>query len=94
MQDIINLQKLQNMSMFQHSAAQLPGLQSLSSQGLLNSPLNLSVGGASALPPAPNENAVSPQLPQLILASGQLIQGIQGAQLLIPTAQGRMDFHT
>lgn len=83
------------MSMFQHSTqmgAQIPGLQSLGSQtsSLLNSPLNLSVGGASALPPAPNESAVSPQLPQLILASGQLIQGIQGAQLLIPTAQGML----
>lgn len=81
------------MSMFQHSAqltAQLPGLPNLGNQSsaLLNSPLNLSVGGASALPPAPNESAVSPQLPQLILASGQLIQGIQGAQLIIPTAQG------
>lgn len=29
-----------------------------------------------------------PALPQLILASGQLVQGIQGAQLLIPTSQG------
>lgn len=93
-QDIINLQKLQNMSMFQHTAqlsGQLPGLPNLGgnqTSSLLNSPLNLSVGGASALPPAPNESAVSPQLPQLILASGQLIQGIQGAQLIIPTAQG------
>lgn len=30
----------------------------------------------------------STQMPQLILASGQIIQGIQGAQLLIPTSQG------
>jgi hypothetical protein len=30
----------------------------------------------------------SPQLPQLILTSGQLVQGIQGAQVLIPTPQG------
>lgn len=29
------------------------------------------------------------QMPQLILASGQLIQGVQGAQLLIPTSQGK-----
>nr|CAD7259635.1 unnamed protein product [Timema shepardi] len=28
-------------------------------------------------------------MPQLILASGQLVQGIQGAQLLIPTSQGK-----
>lgn len=27
-------------------------------------------------------------MPQLILASGHMIQGIQGAQLLIPTSQG------
>jgi hypothetical protein len=27
-------------------------------------------------------------MPQFILASGQLVQGIQGAQLLIPTSQG------
>ncbi|KAL7014220.1 hypothetical protein ACKWTF_015809 [Chironomus riparius] len=30
----------------------------------------------------------SPQLPQLILTSGQLVQGIQGAQVLVPTPQG------
>ncbi|XP_056639270.1 POU domain, class 6, transcription factor 2 [Diorhabda sublineata] len=29
-----------------------------------------------------------PSMPQFILASGQLVQGIQGAQLLIPTSQG------
>lgn len=90
MQDIINLQKLQNLSIFQHP--QLSGLPNIGNQtsNLLHSPLNLSVGGGAAatLPPVPNESAVSPQLPQLILTSGQLIQGIQGAQLLIPTAQG------
>lgn len=32
------------------------------------------------------------QMPQLILASGQLIQGVQGAQLLIPTSQGKYYF--
>lgn len=31
-------------------------------------------------------------MPQFILASGQLVQGIQGAQLLIPTSQGKIDF--
>lgn len=30
----------------------------------------------------------SPQMPQLVLASGQLGQGIQGAQVLMPTPQG------
>lgn len=29
-------------------------------------------------------------MPQFILTSGQLVQGIQGAQLLIPTSQGRL----
>jgi hypothetical protein len=32
----------------------------------------------------------SPQMPQLVLASGQLGQGIQGAQVLIPTSQGEL----
>ncbi|GBP80988.1 hypothetical protein EVAR_62450_1 [Eumeta japonica] len=41
------------------------------------------VGGGSMLPPG-----MPSPMPQLILASGQLIQGIQGAQLLIPTSQG------
>ncbi|XP_055916106.1 POU domain, class 6, transcription factor 2 isoform X2 [Eupeodes corollae] len=51
--------------------------------GVGNSPVasNLIAGGCS--PPA-----ASAQMPQLILASGQLVQGVQGAQLLIPTAQG------
>lgn len=31
-------------------------------------------------------------MPQLILASGQLVQGIQGAQLLIPTSQGKAKY--
>ncbi|KAF5273946.1 hypothetical protein FQA39_LY01061 [Lamprigera yunnana] len=47
-----------------------------------NSPTN-----TTALPPP----LASPQpapMPQFILASGQLVQGIQGAQLLIPTSQG------
>lgn len=33
------------------------------------------------------------QMPQLILASGQLVQGVQGAQLLIPTSQGAIITH-
>lgn len=32
------------------------------------------------------------QMPQLILASGQLMQGVQVAQLLIPSTQGLSDF--
>ncbi|CAH0554814.1 unnamed protein product [Brassicogethes aeneus] len=43
--------------------------------------------------PMPQQNPlINPQqpapMPQFILASGQLVQGIQGAQLLIPTSQG------
>lgn len=33
-------------------------------------------------------------LPQLVLASGQIMQGIQGAQLLIPTSQGMNSFNS
>lgn len=63
----------------------------------LTSPLNLSVASEA---PVPNVNelgsSLAPlagahgnnQLPQLILASGQILQGIQGAQLLIPTSHG------
>uniref|UniRef100_A0A336LA90 CSON007473 protein n=1 Tax=Culicoides sonorensis TaxID=179676 RepID=A0A336LA90_CULSO len=74
MQDLINLQKLQNLSIFQHPqlASQIPGLSNLSGnpgQNLLNSPLNLSLAGHTPIPPAPNEGSMSPQLPQLILAS-------------------------
>lgn len=52
---------------------------------------------ANSLPPSqPQQTSIPPLLasqqpapmPQFILASGQLIQGIQGAQLLIPTSQG------
>lgn len=32
-------------------------------------------------------------MPQMILTSGHLIQGIQGAQLLIPTSQGKPIFY-
>ncbi|XP_065155384.1 POU domain, class 6, transcription factor 1-like isoform X2 [Atheta coriaria] len=48
----------------------------------LQSQLQTSLAAAATAPqqPAP--------MPQFILASGQLVQGIQGAQLLIPTSQG------
>lgn len=54
-------------------------------------PLSAQPPPAPSLPP-PNHLMQSPQpapMPQLILASGQLVQGIQGAQLLIPTSQGK-----
>ncbi|KAF7279933.1 hypothetical protein GWI33_006561 [Rhynchophorus ferrugineus] len=53
-------------------------------------PLNPQPPTASSLPQT-NPLLQSPQpapMPQFILASGQLVQGIQGAQLLIPTSQG------
>lgn len=87
---MLNLQKLQNLAQMQHpslpSLAGLQGLAGLSSAAsTLNSPLNLSVG--SGTPPGAPGGGGS-QMPQFILASGQLVQGIQGAQLLIPTPQG------
>lgn len=96
-QDMLNLQKLQNLVSIQHSPlpslASLQGLSGLSSTAGLNSPLNLSVGSASNLNTSQHSTGGalggSSQLPQLILASGQLIQGVQGAQLLIPTSQGK-----
>lgn len=75
-----------------------PSLQNLSvpPQNLLNTPLNLSLGSSGSngiLGGHANATQLlgSPQptaMPQFILASGQLVQGIQGAQLLIPTSQG------
>lgn len=52
-------------------------------------------GAASTASPPPQmpPPPASAQMPQLILASGQLVQGVQGAQLLIPTAQGKL-FYT
>lgn len=93
---MLSLQKLQQniVSMQQQSPlSSLAGLQGLANltAASLNSPLNLSIGGNI---PALTGN-ISPgldinptQMPQLILASGHLVQGIQAAQLLIPTPQG------
>lgn len=94
---MLSLQKLQQniASMQIPSLSGLQGLASLAatSPNPLGSPLNLSVGAAPTLPcpstgPGNGLNLNSNQMPQLILASGQLVQGIQGAQLLIPTSQG------
>lgn len=93
---MLSLQKLQqNIASMQQqstmpSMAGLQGLGGLSAASL-NSPLNLSVAGAipsSACSTPGGLNLNPTQMPQLILASGQLVQGIQGAQLLIPTSQG------
>ncbi|XP_073956656.1 POU-domain protein pdm3 isoform X3 [Choristoneura fumiferana] len=75
-------------------AANLQGMTSMPSNPVINSPLNLSVSapGMGSPNPVGNSNMLPPAMPspmpQLILASGQLVQGIQGAQLLIPTSQG------
>ena len=69
----------------------------LPSQNLLNTPLNLSLGAAGTngilgnhtTPPQLLNPPQTPSMPQFILASGQLIQGLQGAQILIPTSQGK-----
>lgn len=72
------------------------GLQNLTHR---STPLNLggmSGGGGSGSPLMSTGMQMglgmlpqSPQMPQLVLASGQLGQGIQGAQVLIPTPQGK-----
>ncbi|KAK6620351.1 hypothetical protein RUM44_006752 [Polyplax serrata] len=99
------LQNLNSVSSLVAGLQGLTGLQSMSTplqnltvppQNLLNTPLNLSLGGTNSNGMLGNHSTPSPllnpaqatQMPQLILASGQLVQGIQGAQLLIPTSQG------
>ncbi|XP_058065408.1 pumilio homolog 2 [Anopheles bellator] len=95
MQDMLNLQKLQSLAQLTGASVLAPGLGLPSASPLLaNSPLNLSLSSQSHSPvlglgPAPAPLApAAPQMPQLLLASGQILQGIQGAQLLIPTSQG------
>ncbi|CAH0715738.1 unnamed protein product, partial [Brenthis ino] len=100
LQNLANMQQGMPMSQQQMSqqmsqlAANLQGLTSMPSNPVINSPLNLSVSapGMGSPNPVGNSNMLPPAMPspmpQLILASGQLVQGIQGAQLLIPTSQG------
>jgi len=51
---------------------------------------NVLAAATASPPPTLQAPPASAQMPQLILASGQLVQGVQGAQLLIPTAQGEL----
>nr|XP_040240035.2 POU domain, class 6, transcription factor 2-like isoform X2 [Anopheles coluzzii] len=94
MQDMINLQKLQSLAQLTGASVLGPSLGLPTSPLLGNSPLNLSLSGQNHSPqvlglgPAAPIAAAAPQMPQLLLASGQIMQGIQGAQLLIPTSQG------
>lgn len=98
---MLNLQKLQSLA--QLTSLPGLGLPTGGIPSALlanNSPLNLSLGAqahsptavmgalAAAATPQPLPAAAAAQMPQLILASGQIVQGIQGAQLLIPTSQG------
>ncbi|KAI5745413.1 hypothetical protein M8J76_010827 [Diaphorina citri] len=71
-------------------------------QNMVNAPLNLSLNSnavsANFHPngnprtdlknPSAGSTLPATNMPHFILASGQLVQGIQGAQLLIPTTQG------
>ncbi|XP_063990435.1 POU domain, class 6, transcription factor 1 isoform X6 [Diachasmimorpha longicaudata] len=68
----------------------------VSAAGTVSTPSS-TTAGSHLLPPSSTPMATLPQLlsqpqpvamPQFILTSGQLVQGIQGAQLLIPTSQG------
>ncbi|KAL1462747.1 hypothetical protein WDU94_014559 [Cyamophila willieti] len=80
----------------------MPGLISPTlisqNQNMVNAPLNLSLNSNSVSANGFNTRTDSKNplsgstpptnMPHFILASGQLVQGIQGAQLLIPTTQG------
>lgn len=61
------------------------GLSDSTASGLLSSPMGHQ---NPSIPPPMLPSQQPAPMPQLILASGQLVQGIQGAQLLIPTSQG------
>ncbi|CAH1154124.1 unnamed protein product [Phaedon cochleariae] len=60
------------------------------SPGIMTNPMNSQPPTPNAM--QPSNPLLTPQqpatMPQFILASGHLVQGIQGAQLLIPTSQG------
>lgn len=93
---IITVHDILNMPNFNHLQQMQPlgaGLQNLPHR---STPLSLSGGGGGSGSPLMSTGLPiglglpqSPQMPQLVLASGQLGQGIQGAQVLIPTSQGK-----
>ncbi|KAK7601030.1 hypothetical protein V9T40_008471 [Parthenolecanium corni] len=65
-------------------------------ENLTNAPLNLSLNCSDSIEPEVIKHAIpqllslpnSTSIAQLILTSGQMVQGIQGAQLFVPTSQG------
>lgn len=92
MHDLLNLPN------FSHLQQMPPGMNPGISQ-LQHRSTPLSLGGMNPNSPLMTGGVLlglglpqSPQLPQLILTSGQLVQGIQGAQVLIPTPQGKSSF--
>ena len=44
-------------------------------------------GSPASVPTSTPQNGV---VPQMVLTSGQVAEGVQGAQLLIPTSQGKI----
>ncbi|EEB18645.1 POU domain protein C, putative [Pediculus humanus corporis] len=67
-------------------------LGSNNSNGMMGNHAGASSSSSSSSSSPSSSSILNPgqggtQMPQLILASGQLVQGIQGAQLLIPTSQ-------
>lgn len=87
MQDILNLQNFNQLQQI----PPLGNLQNLQRAASLNLSIGGTPGGVSMTSGMPIGLGLpqSPQMPQLILSGGQLGQGIQGAQLLIPTANGK-----
>lgn len=57
---------------------------------LFTAPAAPSPAGISPAPPPANGNNAS-AVPQMVLTSGHVTQGVQGAQLLIPTSQGQYE---
>ena len=82
MHDLLNFSHLQQIPSINPGISSLPHRSPLPLPGM--NPSSTMSGGVFLGLDLPQ----SPQLPQLILTSGQLVQGIHGAQVLIPTPQG------
>ncbi|XP_012140451.1 POU-domain protein pdm3 isoform X4 [Megachile rotundata] len=93
---MVTLQNLHNLANL-HKLINTPLNLTVSSSGGTVPTASSTTVSPHLLPPSPAPMGTLPQLlsqpqsaamPQFILTSGQLVQGIQGAQLLIPTSQG------